>query len=486
MKIAFIASECYPLVKTGGLADVVGSLSQALATLGHEVVVIIPYYKKNIASHNIGISTFFETMCVHMGSGIEEWCSVKTAMLGKKVRVFFIESDKYFFREGLYCDSFNNDFQDNPYRFAFFSRAALQLLRDMDFRPDIVHAHDWQTAAVCAYMKTWDWGDSGINKAKSVLTIHNIGYQGIYSADCLDYCGFDWKFFTSDIFEDYGRVNFLKGGIYFADSVTTVSPKYAEETLGGLQSYGLAPYLRNKKDKYTGILNGVDYSVWDPKTDRMIPENFSARSFKGKIACKRELQRRFGLDENENIPVIGVVSRFAYQKGLDILAKTIGRIVDSMLVQFAIMGSGEAELENFFRWIPGEKHGKTGSFIGYSDEISHLVEAGSDFFIMPSRYEPCGLNQIYSLKYGTLPIVRNTGGLSDTVQQYSETDGSGTGFKFDYLSPDAIFDTVGWAVSTYFDRPKHIEKMRKAAMKCDFSWKNSAKEYEKIYQEITQ
>lgn len=480
MKIAFIASECYPFAKTGGLADVVGSLSQALAGIGHEVVVILPYYKA-VSSQHIEISAFFETMCVHMGCGIEEWCSVKTAMLGKKVRVFLIESDKYFLRDGLYCDSFGNDFQDNPYRFAFFSRAALQLLRDMDFRPDVVHAHDWQTAAVCAYMKTWDWGGSGIDKALSVLTIHNIGYQGIYSADCLDYCGFDWKFFTSGIFEDYGRVNFLKAGIHFADFVTTVSPKYAEETLGGLQSYGLAPYLRDKKDQYSGILNGVDYSVWDPKTDKMIPANFSARSFKGKTICKRELQRRFGLAEDEKIPLVGVVSRFAHQKGLDILAKTIVRIIDSMLVQFAVMGSGEKELEHFFGRIPGERPGRIGSFIGYSDEISHLVEAGSDFFIMPSRYEPCGLNQIYSLKYGTLPIVRNTGGLSDTVIQYNESDGSGTGFKFDYLSPDAVFDTVGWAVSTYFDRPKHIDLMRKAAMKCDFSWKNSAKEYEKIY-----
>ncbi len=480
MKIAFVASECYPFVKTGGLADVTSSLSQALAELGHEVAVILPYYKA-IRSKEVEITTFFESMCVHMGCGIEEWCSVKTAMLGKKVRVFLIESDKYFLRDGLYCDSFSNDFQDNPYRFAFFSRAALQLMRDMDFRPDVVHAHDWQTAAVCAYMKTWEWGESGIDKAKSVLTIHNIGYQGIYSADCLDYCGFDWKFFTSEIFEDYGRVNFLKGGIHFADFVTTVSPKYAEETLGGSQSYGLAPYLKSKNERYSGILNGVDYSVWDPKTDKNIPENFSARSFKGKNVCKRELQRRFGLAEDEKIPLIGVVSRFAHQKGLDILAKAVGRIVDSMFVQFAIMGSGESGLENFFMRIPGEKPGKIGSFIGYSDEMSHLVEAGSDFFIMPSRYEPCGLNQIYSLKYGTLPIVRNTGGLSDTVQQYCEADGSGTGFKFDYLSTDAIFDTVGWAVSTYFDRPKHIDKMRKAAMKCDFSWKNSAKEYEKIY-----
>ena len=483
MKIAFVASECYPFVKTGGLADVVGSLSQALAGLGHEVVVILPYYKA-VSSQNFGISTFFESMCVHMGCGIEEWCSVKTAMLGKRIRVFLIESDKYFLRDGIYCDNLSNDFQDNPYRFAFFSRAALQLLRDMNFKPDVIHAHDWQTASVCAYMKTWDWGESGIGRAKAVLTIHNIGYQGVYSADCLDYCGFDWKFFTSGIFEDYGRVNFLKSGIYFADFVTTVSPKYAEETLYGSQGYGLSPYLRNKQDKYTGILNGVDYSVWDPKTDKSIPENFSARSFKGKAVCKKELQRRFGLIEDENIPVVGVVSRFAHQKGLDILAKTLERTVNSMVVQFAIMGSGNPELENFFKWISDEKHGRIGCFIGYSDEISHLVEAGSDFFIMPSRYEPCGLNQIYSLKYGTLPIVRNTGGLSDTVQQYCESDGSGTGFKFDYLSPDAIFDTVGWAVSTYFDRKKHIEKMRKAAMKCDFSWKISAKEYEKVYSDL--
>ncbi len=485
MKIAFLASECEPFAKSGGLADVVGSLSKALGELGHEVVVVLPFYR-SIRDGGFEVSSYFDSMCVKMGNGIEEWCSVKKARLSEFVDAFFIESNKYFDRDGFYCDRSNNDFGDNAYRFAFFCRAALQLLKDMDFHADIVHCHDWQTSAVCAFLKIWDWRGTPLSNAKSVLTIHNIGYQGIYGSGVLGYCGFPWNFYVSDIFEDFGRINLLKGGIFFADFVTTVSPKYAEETLNSDLGCGLNDFLRRKGESYVGILNGIDPTLWNPAKDTLLPANFSMRKLDGKALCKSELQKRFALDVNENIPIVGVVSRFATQKGLDVLANSIERIVTAMQVQFAVMGSGEPALERHFQYLRDEYPGVVGDYIGFNNEIAHLVEAGSDFFIMPSRYEPCGLNQIYSLRYGTLPIVRNTGGLADTVDQYDEKSGKGTGFKFDYLSEEAIFDTVGWAVSTYFDRPEQLLTMRRRAMRRDFSWKSSAAEYEKIYRQAAQ
>ena len=478
MKVAMIASESEPFVKTGGLADVVGSLPGALKENGHKVAVILPYY--SCLKSTAKIKTFFSSMGVWMGGGNEEWCAVRK-IVSKGIDYYFIEFDRFFDREGIYSAPDNSDYSDNAIRFSFFSRAALQLLRDMDFRPDVIHAHDWQTAPVMAYMKTWDWGDSGIDKAKAVLTIHNIGYQGVYSAVDYNYMGFGWENFTSKIFEDHSRVNLLKGGIHFADHITTVSPAYAHEITNGKQSYGMAPFLKDRGEYFVGVLNGVDYEKWNPETDKLIAANYSQSNIRNKQKNKRALKEEMGLNMEDDFPIIGVVSRFADQKGLDVLACAIESILKTMSVHFVVLGSGNPSLENYFRELPSKFSGKAGSHIGYNNKLAHMIEAGSDFFIMPSRYEPCGLNQIYSLKYGTIPIVRDTGGLSDTVEQYDEKTGKGTGFKFHDLTPNAIYDTVGWAVSTYFDRKQHILKMKKAGMKKDFSWKHSAKDYEKIY-----
>jgi starch synthase len=268
--------------------------------------------------------------------------------------------------------------------------------------------------------------------------------------------------------------------------VNTVSPTYAIETRTPEYAHGLAPYLNDKGDRYWGILNGADYEQWNPKTDRLIPANFSRQDLSGKLICKRELQKSFLLEENPSIPIIGVVSRFAEQKGLQLLAQAIETIVQNMAVQFAVLGSGDKNLEAYFGQLPVRYPGRVGSYIGYNNPLSHLVEAGADFFIMPSIFEPCGLNQMYSLKYGTLPIVRATGGLDDTVEQYSEHTGSGTGYKFWEPSANAIYYTVGWAVSTYYDRPEHIQKMIQAAMAQDFSWERSAQEYILLYERAIQ
>jgi starch synthase len=479
LRIVMISSECVPFAKTGGLADVVGALPKILQDMGHQVIVVMPKYA-SINYLKFKLRPFINPMGVWMG-GVQEWCSVhRTDITG--FPVFFIEYDKYFDRAGLYHNAAFTDFPDNPRRFGFLTRAGLQLCKDIEFSPHIVHAHDWHTALAPAYLKIWHWNDPVLGEAASVLTIHNIAYQGHYSADHYDYLGLQWSNFTSDQFEDHGKINFLKGGIIYSDMVNTVSPTYARETVTPELAYGLAPYLSNKGENYIGILNGVDYTQWDPAIDPFIPARYSPADLSGKAVCKSELQRRFNLLVDGSRPIIGVISRLVAQKGLDLLARTIEDILNNMRVQFVLLGSGEKELESYYARLPDRFPGQVGSYIGYNEERSHWIEAGADFFIMPSIYEPCGLNQIYSLKYGTLPIVRATGGLDDTVQQYDETTGNGTGFKFWDPSPRAIYYVVGWAVSTYYDRPKHIQKMIRTAMSRDYSWERSAREYVRLYE----
>jgi starch synthase len=476
LKIAIVASESFPYVKTGGLADVVGALPKALRTLGHQPIVILPRYEA-VDYQRYPLSPFLSPLGVWMGN-TEEWCSVYqsdqrcpdlfinrknissalafimtlTSMITRTTLVVSVSS------AGLPCSSARHG-----------------------FRPDIVHAHDWQTALVPAYLKIWHWNDSILGNAASLLTIHNIAYQGFTMGD-YDYLGLQGRNFVSDKFEDHGRMNFLKGGIVYADMVNTVSPTYANETRLPEYAHGLAPYLNNKGENYVGILNGADYDHWNPSVDTNIPARYSPANLSGKEICKRELQKRFLLDVNPDVPVIGVISRLVSQKGLDMLAQVIEGIVNSMLVQFVILGSGDKGLEYYYGGLPARYPGQIGSFIGYNDELAHWIEAGSDFFVMPSIFEPCGLNQMYSLRYGTLPIVRATGGLEDTVQQYDERSGTGTGFKFWKPGADAIYYTVGWAVSTYFDRKDHMEKMIQTAMAQDFSWERSAISYLDAYE----
>jgi starch synthase len=478
LKITMISAECVPYAKTGGLADVVGALPPVLRAMGHDVIVVMPKYG-SIDAQRYGLRPFLGPLGVQMGDAVE-WCAAYTAE-NEGVPVYFIECEKYFARSGLYHDAEFNDYADNPRRFGLLTRAGLQLCRDMGFAPDIVHAHDWHTALAPAYLKIWHWNDALLGGAAGVLTIHNVAYQGQYGAEHYDYLGLQWGNFTPDKFEDHGGINFLKGGIQYADMVTTVSPTYANETRTPELGYGLAPYLTDKGQDYIGILNGVDYSQWDPAVDRLIPARYSPADLSGKAACKRELQRRFGLDENPGVPIVGVVSRLAAQKGLDLLAQAIEPLLSDMLVQFVILGSGDKSLEAFYGQLSNRYPGRIGSYIGYNNEVAHWIEAGADFFIMPSLYEPCGLNQMYSLKYGTLPIVRATGGLDDSVQQYDETSGAGTGFKFYEPSARAIYYAVGWAVSTYFDRQQHIRQLIQSAMAQNFSWERSAQEYLAAY-----
>jgi len=480
MNIVFIASECHPFAKTGGLADVVGALPIALKKLGHNPIVIIPKYQ-SIDINKYNLVKYQDLLGVWMGNKLE-WCSVWKSSLPQDIDVYFIEFDAYFNREGFYCDNQMNDYLDNPQRFCFFTRAALQFCIDNKIHVDVFSFHDWQTAPGACYVKTWHWNNPYLANAASVLTIHNIGYQGKYSTFGYDYLGLGWENYHTDAFEDFGGINLLKGGIFFADVVNTVSPTYAKETLTELGSHGLHSYLAKKGDRYVGILNGVDYEHWNPETDTYIPMQYNINKIDKKAINKKVLQEQFLLEVNDNIPIIGIVSRFAHQKGLHLLFGTIEKIIKDMVVQFAILGSGDKGLESYFGHLPAKYPGKIASYIGYNERLAHLIEAGSDFFLMPSIYEPCGLNQIYSLKYGTLPIVRATGGLEDTVIQYDEETGNGTGFKFHAIDQNAVYYTVGWAVSTYYDRKHHYKQMQKFAMQQDFSWDKSAKEYVSLFE----
>ncbi|MGM0567839.1 MAG: glycogen synthase [Elusimicrobiota bacterium] len=485
MKILMTTSECVPYIKTGGMADVVGSLAAELAKQGHEVITVLPKYRLlNTSRHSI--KPFLSPMKVHMGSGIEEFCAVHKAPGPENLRTYFIEHNNFFDRDGIYHDSNFNDYQDNALRYAFLSNAALVLCKEINFKPDIIHAHDWQGAPALAFLNIWYRQDPILGQAAGILTIHNMAHQGVYGGRYYDYTGFGWNNFTPDKFEDHGRINYLKGGIHYADIVNTVSPQYAWETVNAGSGCGLEYYLRKKGDRYTGILNGADYSSWDPATDTLISANYSPDNLSGKNKCKKELARQLNLDLKKDRPIVGLICRFVHQKGMDLLAASIEKIVQNMEVSFAILGAGDKGLEYYYIDLPSRYPGRVGSYIGYSEELAHTIEAGSDFFLMPSRYEPCGLNQMYSLKYGTLPIVNSTGGLADTVEQYEEKNGTGTGFKFFEATPHAVYYSVGWAVSTYYDRPEHMKKLIKTAMGKDFSWKRSAQRYLQEYDRAIQ
>jgi starch synthase len=397
------------------------------------------------------------------------------------VSVWLLESDNFFNRDGFYHDSSYNDFLDNPSRFAFLSNAALQMCIDTQFSPDIVHCHDWQSSLALAYLKTWYWNNPIVGRAAGVLTVHNAQYQGTYSRDNYGYMGFGWQHWTSDKFEDNGHINMLKAGIHFADAANTVSPTHAKEIASPHSEFGLAPYFSAKGECFNGILNGVDYEEWNPQKDMFIKQHFSSKGIAGKRKCKKDLQERFYLKVDENIPVIGIVGRMASQKGYDLLTPVLENILDEFEVQLVIVGSGDKALEGYFGWLPSKYCGKFGSWIGYSNELAHIVEAGSDMFLMPSRFEPCGLNQMYSLKYGTLPIVRRVGGLADSVDNYNPNTGNGTGFVFDEASPQAIYGTVKWAIETWYQRREHFEGMQIRAMEVDFSWNVAGKQYIDLY-----
>ncbi len=477
-KILMVTSECAPFAKSGGLGDMVAGLSKALKRDGHDVRILMPLYR-SIDREKFQVR-FKSSVCVHMGHHEENWGAVFESTLDGEVPVWFFEHDRFFGRGGIY-DEGGHEYQDNAFRYALLSKSSLQICKDFHYIPDIMHCHDWMTALTPLFLRTWDRVHSPLSTVATVLTIHNIGYQGVYHPGVMGYLGVGDEYYRPDVLEDHGRVNLLKAGIQYSDAITTVSPTHAEEILGPIGGRGLGMYLGGRRPDLFGVLNGADYDHWSPETDKFIPAKFSAEDMSGKAECKRKLQERMGLEVNGKIPLIGIVSRFVEQKGFHLLDSALPQALDEMVMQVVVLGSGDQGTVNFFDWLCNAYKGRVGTFIGFDVELSHWIEAGSDFFLMPSMYEPCGLNQLYSMKYGTLPIVRATGGLEDTVDNYDEYSGHGTGFKFYLPTSDAVKNSIGWAVSTWFDRPHHIDQMRQDAMRRDFSWGKSAVRYEEVY-----
>ncbi|HSQ63309.1 MAG TPA: glycogen synthase, partial [Polyangiaceae bacterium] len=370
-------------------------------------------------------------------------------------------------------------YSDNVERFAFLSRGALEASKALGFFPDVIHANDWQTALVPFYVDTVEWGKP-LHHAATVYTIHNLAYQGVTDGGAMFITGLGQEHYNADELEHFGALNLTKGALKRSTVISTVSPAYAREVQTPELGCGLDGILRARSGDLFGILNGIDVSSWDPATDRHLPANFHHGDMTGKRACKKALQEEAGL-ARAKVPVFAAIGRLTAQKGFDVLASCMDRVLD-WNVQLVLLGTGDAEAQRQFAELSARHAGKFRAWIGFDDGLAHRIEAGADFFVMPSRFEPCGLNQMYSLRYGTLPIVRGTGGLRDTVQSYREDTGDGTGFVFDDLSPDALANTMGWALSTYYQRKPHVRAMRERAMTQDFSWAAAASEYERLYE----
>jgi starch synthase len=472
LRILFAASEGLPFSKTGGLADVIEALPKALVAQGHELAVVLPRYR--------GIKTSMVVMpsvTIPLGGRLR-FPSVADGTMLNGVRYFFVDDPGYFDRDGIYGNS-AGDFPDNAERYSEFCRATIEIAKHV-WPADVIHCHDWQTALVPVFLRSLYAADPLVKDLPVIFTIHNLGYQGHFPAAVLDRAGIPAEVYHPAGLEFYGIINLLKGGLVYSDYLTTVSKKYAEEIQTPEFGYGLDGVVRSRRDHVVGILNGVDYSVWNPEKDKFIAAPYSAKDLTGKHACKKELLEIFGLSpEYENRPVLGIVSRFADQKGFDLIA-AIAK--DLMLedVILTVLGTGDRRYEELFETLANEFPGRVGVRIGYDNELAHKIEAGADMFLMPSRYEPCGLNQIYSLKYGTVPIVRATGGLDDTVESFDVEHGTGTGFKFEPYTGVALLDAVRLALHHFADE-RIWKRIQLNGMSRDFSWKRPATEYAKLY-----
>jgi len=459
MNLVFCASEMVPFAKTGGLADVTGALPLVLEKAGHKIVVILPFYKEvkhsGITVHKLNAGTSY-------------------AELGNNIRVYFIEEDAYFNRNGLYGDK-SGDYKDNLERFSYYSKKSLELLKEARFTPDIIHCHDWQSALIPVYLKSLYSQDSFYKNTKTILTIHNLGYQGLFPKEKFQILGLDNSLFNIDALEFHGQINILKGGLVFSDYITTVSPTYSIEIQSDELGFGLEGLLRKRSPRLRGILNGLDYSIWNPETDKIISKNYSFADLNGKKANKEDLQKVFHLALRSDCPLFGIVSRLDQQKGFELLASCMADIC-KMDLQLVLLGTGDLKYHRLFEGLQ-KKYPKVFSLaLKFDNELAHKIYAGSDAFLMPSRYEPCGLGQLISLRYGAVPIVFKTGGLADTVNNRR-------GFVFNKFTSENLLAAVKEAVRIFPDKEKW-GVLVKNAMECDFSWEESAKKYSQLYEEV--
>lgn len=479
MNIIQIASEVVPFAKTGGLADVVGALPPHLEKLKHTVTIFLPLYKQ-VRNSNIKLFPTDIRVTIQIGNESVTGHIWKSSLPANKTAVYLVECDQYYNRDDLYGTP-QGDYQDNAARFIFFSQAVIGAIRDLKLQPDIIHCHDWQSALIPVYLKTLYQNDPTFRNTKTVFTIHNLAYQGVFWHWDMKLTGLPWELFNWRQLEFYGKLNFLKGGLVFADALTTVSPTYSKEIQTSELGCGLEGVLQERSRDLYGIINGVDYSTWNPQDDSLVPAHYSLTNLKGKATCKQTLQNKLKLPVS-NVPVVGMITRLAGQKGLDILLEIFMPLIKED-IQMVILGAGEEKYQNALKDICKRYPDKVSITIAFDNQLAHLITAGADMFLMPSHYEPCGLNQLYSMKYGTVPIVRQTGGLADTVVNYDETKNnikSATGFSFKNDTAADLLQTIRRAIKSYQDN-KLWTKLIKNGMKQDFSWSKSAQEYHKLY-----
>jgi len=486
MNILIATSEAEPFARTGGLGDVCGSLPKALAAVGQQVSVILPAYRCALAAGQ----TIEETGCefdVQIGSKTVRGRILKSRLPDSKVPVYLVAQDDYFDRPGIYADADGTEYRDNCERFVFFSRGVLEAIRQLELRTDLIHLNDWTTGLIPAYLKTELRGVPPFDSIATLMTIHNLAYQGVFWHWDMLLTGLDWRYFNWRQMEFFGNLNLLKTGIVFADAISTVSPTYAQEIQHEPLGCGLEDLLSYRSDVLAGIVNGVDYELWNPATDPNLAANYDATTVsQGKPQCKAALQQEMGLPQRASVPLVGLVGRLVEQKGIDLVVDVIDRWAGHMDVQWAILGTGAKQYEEQLLALAARFPERVAVKIGFSDPLARRIEAGSDMFVMPSRYEPCGLSQLYSLKYGTVPIVRTTGGLRDTVTDVSPanlSDGTATGFCFeDYASAD-LAGTLQRACQYYGQRDVW-SKLVQNAMQQDWSWTASAAKYAGLYQQV--
>ncbi len=469
MRVLMVTSEANPFVKTGGLADVLGALPQALQRQGVETAVVMPRYG-NSEVH--WAERIWHQMHIWMGPHYYQVAIDQAVIDG--VRYFLVNCTPLFDRWGVYSDMWG-DFGDNHRRFALLSRAALEIAR-LIWRPDIIQSHDWPAGLTACYLRHTFAGDPTFWGIKTLFTIHNLGYQGQFGREVLEDVGLDGSLFRSDLLAHHGSVNYLKAGLVYSHALNTVSPTYAKEIQTPEFGFGMDGLLRARSHELFGILNGVDYRQWNPEHDHYAPAHYSSADLAGKQECKRALLADFGMPAEPDWPVIGMVTRFAHQKGLEFVAEIMHKLANEH-ARFIILGSGERKYEDLFRWFAAARPEKIGVRIGYDNSLSHRITAGADMILMPSRYEPCGLNQIYGLRYGTLPVVRATGGLDDTVQP-------GTGFKFWGESGWDLYGSLRFAIDSWFNDRDNWQSMMRRAMAQDFSWDHAARDYAALYRHL--
>ncbi len=475
MKVLFTASEAVPFVKTGGLGDVIGTLVNEHRKRGIQSSVILPFYR-HIKKHarDFGIKPLGKKITIPLGDSSETG-NLWIGKTSEGAPVYFIENDKFYDRDDLYGTA-EGDYPDNVFRFTFYNRAVCESVMALGLHFDIIHCNDWQTGLIPVYTKTIY--KNIFSKTATLMTIHNLGYQGLFWSMHMPITGLGWNLFSIDGLEFFNKINFLKGGILFADVINTVSNHYAKEILTREYGFGLEDVLKKRKKDLYGIINGIDYTEWDPEHDSLIPANFSIKDFSGKNECKKYLQKACALPASKSM-LIGMVTRLSAQKGINLVADAIEDIL-KLGVKIIILGKGDEPLQKVFLDLQKKYRKKLSVTIGFDNKLAHNIYAGSDIFLMPSQYEPCGLGQLIALRYGTIPAGRKIGGLIDTISEYKMNDGKGTGFLFDGYSSDELLRTVKVA-NKFFQDKKLWLKIQKNAMSQNFSWSHSAEEYSVLY-----